>query len=77
MVMPTYTHPAPGQTQYQFQAQQDAQRAHVAQTQLALAQPQIPGAGYGVQYPAQHPAQHIVVRKRIEDEFSDSDDFIS
>ncbi|KAH9927475.1 Pkinase-domain-containing protein [Epithele typhae] len=58
MVMPTYTHPAPGQTQYQFAAQQEAQRQHVAQTQLALAQPQIPGAGYTMQPPMQQQMQH-------------------
>ena len=58
MVMPYTTHPAPGQSQQHFQAQQEAARAQVAQAQLALAQPQIPGAGYGVQYPPQYAAQH-------------------
>ena len=56
MNAPQYPNPyaQPQQGQYQYPAQQEAARA--AQTQLALAQPQVPGAGYGMQYqPQQYP----------------------
>lgn len=53
LTTPQYANPYanPGSQQYQYPAAQEAQRA-AAQTQLALAQPQVPGAGYGMQYQA-------------------------
>ncbi|KAI0762586.1 Pkinase-domain-containing protein [Fomes fomentarius] len=52
MAAPTYPYAQPQQGQYQYPAQQEAARA-AAQTQLALAQPQVPGAGYNMQYQQQ------------------------